>query len=81
MSCLPLDEACQLRGLSSLTSGEELLHELKNHEATGIPKDAGTDSPAGFDLVCIARHDASVNANMIKQLNHAMAPTSNSNLP
>lgn len=40
------------RTLSSMTSGEALLHELKNHEATGIPKDAGTDTPAGFDLVC-----------------------------
>lgn len=76
MACLPSDEACQRRGLSSLTCGEELLHELKNHEAIGIPKDAGTDSAAGFDLVCIARMTRSVNANMIKQLNHAMTPTS-----
>lgn len=55
MSCWPSHEACQRRELSSLTSGEALLHALANHEATGIPKDAGTDSPAGFDLVCIAR--------------------------
>lgn len=39
------------RAFCSMASGETLLEALQNHEASGVPKDAGTDSAAGFDLV------------------------------
>lgn len=41
------------RAFCSMTSGETLLEALQNHEASGVPTDAGTDSSAGFDLVKI----------------------------
>lgn len=36
---------------SSPQSGEELLDMLVNHERTGVPAGAGSDTKAGFDLV------------------------------
>jgi hypothetical protein len=54
------DQMPSRRQLSSVTSGEALLHSLKNYEASSVPKDAGTDSPAGFDLVCSVRSTSAV---------------------
>lgn len=39
------------RAFGGTASGEQLLQDLTNHEQSGVPADAGTDSAAGFDLV------------------------------
>ncbi|KAK9830189.1 hypothetical protein WJX72_010195 [[Myrmecia] bisecta] len=39
-----------LRRAYSTSEGERLLNSFTNHESSGIPKGAGTDGPAGFEL-------------------------------
>lgn len=37
--------------VTAISAGEEILQSLVNHERTGVPAGAGTNTPRGFDLV------------------------------
>lgn len=38
---------------TAVSAGEEFLQSLVNHERTGVPAGAGTNTSCGFDLVTL----------------------------
>ena len=53
-ACVPTRASVYLERravVTSVSAGEEILQSLVNHERTGVPAGAGTNTSRGFDLV------------------------------